>query len=123
MNYKFAHFNFNVKNLEVSLAFYSEALDLTEVRRKEPEHGKFKIVFLKDQNDSPFNLELTWLVDHPEKYDLGEEEFHLAFIVDDYDAAYKKHKSMDCICYENPDMGIYFINDPDGYWIEIIPTR
>lgn len=28
---------------------------------------------------------------------------------------------MGCICFENPAMGIYFINDPDGYWIEIIP--
>jgi lactoylglutathione lyase len=30
---------------------------------------------------------------------------------------------MGCICFENPSMGIYFLEDPDGYWIEIIPTR
>jgi lactoylglutathione lyase len=30
---------------------------------------------------------------------------------------------MGCVCYENPAMGIYFIEDPDGYWIEIIPKR
>ena len=30
---------------------------------------------------------------------------------------------MGCVCFENPAMGIYFIEDPDGYWIEIIPTR
>ena len=123
MNFKFVHFNFNVKNLEESIAFYNEALDLVEVKRNEPEHNKFKIVFLKDKQDSPFMLELTWLADHPEPYDLGEEEFHLAFRVDDFDAAYKKHKEMGCICYENKEMGIYFINDPDGYWLEIIPTR
>jgi len=123
MNFKFAHLNFNVKNLEKSIAFYKEALDLVEFKRREPEHNKFKIVFLKDKQGSPFSLELTWLADHPDAYDLGEEEFHLAFIVDDFDAAYKKHKEMGCICYENPDMGIYFINDPDGYWVEIIPTR
>lgn len=123
MNFKFAHLNFNVNDLEKSLAFYSEALGLTEIRRKEPEHKKFKIVYLKDKLDSPFYLELTWLADHSEPYDLGEEEFHLAFIVDDFDAAYKKHKEMGCICYENTEMGIYFINDPDGYWIEIVPTR
>ena len=41
--------------------------------------------------------------------------------VDDMDAAHELHKKMGCICFENPAMGIYFINDPDGYWIEIIP--
>jgi lactoylglutathione lyase len=30
---------------------------------------------------------------------------------------------MGCICYENKAMGIYFINDPDDYWIEILPRR
>jgi lactoylglutathione lyase len=30
---------------------------------------------------------------------------------------------MGCICYENKEMGIYFINDPDDYWIEIIPAK
>ena len=30
---------------------------------------------------------------------------------------------MGCICFENPAMGIYFVTDPDGYWIEIIPAR
>ena len=123
MNFKFAHFNFNVRDLNRSISFYKEALDLSEVKRKEPEHNKFKIVFMKDKLNSEFLLELTWLAEHPDAYDLGEEEFHLAFRVDDYDAAYNKHKELGCICYENKEMGIYFINDPDGYWIEIIPTR
>jgi len=30
---------------------------------------------------------------------------------------------MGCICYKNKAMGIYFIEDPDGYWIEIIPKK
>lgn len=123
MKYKIAHLNFNVKDLEKSIAFYEEALGLIVDRRNEPEHKKFIIVFMKDAQGSDFLLELTWLADHPEAYDLGEEEFHLAFVVDDFDGAYKKHKEMDCICYENKDMGIYFINDPDGYWLEIVPTR
>lgn len=66
-------------------------------------------------------LELTWLRDRKEAYNLGDNEFHLAFDVDDMDAAHELHKKMGCICFENPAMGIYFINDPDGYWIEIIP--
>ena len=30
---------------------------------------------------------------------------------------------MGCICFENTAMGLYFLEDPDGYWIEIIPVR
>ena len=63
------------------------------------------------------------LEEHPQKYDLGELEFHLAFEAEDYDAAYALHKEMGCICYENKNMGIYFINDPDDYWIEILPEN
>ena len=70
-----------------------------------------------------FRLELTWLRDHPQKYDLGECEFHLALRAEDYETAHARHAEMGCICFENPAMGIYFISDPDGYWIEIIPTR
>lgn len=118
----FDHFNFNVADLARSISFYQEALGLHEVRRKEAEDGSFVIVFLGDGSTS-FRLELTWLRDHPQKYDLGECEFHLAVRAEDYDAAYRRHKEMGCVCFENPAMGIYFISDPDGYWIEIIPTR
>jgi lactoylglutathione lyase len=38
-------------------------------------------------------------------------------------AAHDHHEKMGCICYENKAMGIYFINDPDDYWIEIIPLK
>ena len=44
-------------------------------------------------------------------------------VSDDFDASYAKHNEMGCICYENKKMGLYFINDPDGYWIEILPKR
>lgn len=118
----FNHFNFNVSDLDRSIRFYGEALGLTEVRRKEAEDGSFVIVFLGDGR-TDFRLELTWLRDHPQKYDLGECEFHLALAAEDYEAAHQKHAAMGCICFENPAMGIYFINDPDGYWVEIIPGR
>ena len=120
--FSFNHFNFNVKDLNSSLAFYEEALGLKEVRRKEAADGRYIIVFVGDGR-THFRLELTWLRDHPEAYDLGECEFHLALTADDYDAAHKKHKEMGIICFENPEMGIYFIEDPDGYWVEIIPPR
>lgn len=112
------HQNFNVKNLEESLAFYAEALGLHEVRRINNEN--FIIVYVASEAND-FQLELTWLKDHPQAYDLGECEFHLAFKAEDFDAAYKKHTEMGCICFENKEMGIYFIEDPDGYWLEILP--
>ena len=122
MKFTFAHNNFNVMNLEKSLDFYREAVGLTETRRIEAKDGSFIIVYLGD-GETPHKLELTWLRDHPQAYNLGENEFHLALIVDDFDAALAKHKEMGCVCFENPDMGIYFINDPDNYWIEIIPSK
>jgi lactoylglutathione lyase len=120
--FAFNHFNFNVSDLDKALQFYKDALGLEPVRRKEAADGSFVLVFLGD-GKTDFQLELTWLRDHPQKYNLGECEFHLAFQAKDYDAAYAKHKEMGCICFENPAMGIYFISDPDGYWIEIIPVR
>ena len=122
MEFTFAHNNFNVRDLEKSMAFYKEALGLEEVRRKEAADGSFIIVFLGD-GQSKHLLELTWLRDWDRPYNLGDNEFHLAFTAADFDAAYAKHKEMGCICYENPKMGIYFINDPDEYWIEIVPIR
>ena len=122
MNFTFNHFNFNIFDLERSLKFYEEALGLKEVRRKEAEDGSFILVYLGDGKTN-FSLELTWMRDREEPYDLGDEEFHLALVTDDYDDAYKKHKEMGCIAFENPAMGIYFITDPDGYWIEIVPKR
>ena len=120
--FTFNHFNFNVLDLDRSLAFYKDALGLVPVREKEAGDGSFRLVYLGD-GVSPFTLELTWLRDRTEPYDLGEVEFHLAFTVPDLDAAHQKHQDMGCICFENPAMGIYFIEDPDGYWIEIVPEK
>ncbi|MFA6689035.1 MAG: VOC family protein [Sphaerochaetaceae bacterium] len=123
MEFRFAHNNFNVIDLDTSLKFYEKALGLKEVRRKTADDGSYIIVFLGD-GTSVHQLELTWLRDwKKDHYDLGDNEFHLAFIVDDMEAAHRKHEAMGCICYENPKMGIYFINDPDNYWLEIIPQR
>jgi lactoylglutathione lyase len=119
---QFNHFNFNVLDLEKSIKFYEEALDLHVAREKTASDDSFKLVYMGDDS-SDFTLELTWLRDRTEPYNLGECEFHLAFVTDDFDGFYKRHKEMGCICFENPGMGIYFITDPDGYWIEIVPKR
>ncbi|HIT06512.1 MAG TPA: VOC family protein [Candidatus Scybalocola faecipullorum] len=123
MKYKFAHNNLNVVDLEKSLNFYEEALGLKEVDRITPEDGSFIIVYLGD-GETEHLLELTWLKDWDKpSYNLGDNEFHLALTVDDYEASLTKHQAMDCVCFINEAMGIYFINDPDGYWIEIIPAK
>ena len=107
MNFKFVHNNFNVLDLQKSLAFYKEALGLEETRRIET--PDFTIVYLGDHRKEP--------------YSLGDNEFHLAFETDDFAAAHAKHEKMGCICFENPAMGIYFITDPDNYWLEILPPK
>jgi len=122
VKFTFAHNNINVLDLERSLAFYKDALGLAEVRRKEAKDGSYVLVYLSDGRTGHL-LELTLLRDRTEPYDLGDNEIHLAFTVDDYAAAYAKHKEMGVICYENPSIGIYFIEDPDGYWLEVLPEK
>ena len=137
---KFDHFNINVTNLERSIAFYEKALGLKEHHRKEASDGSFTLVYLTD-NETGFLLELTWLKDHTAPvsythltcirdrdhtapYELGENESHLCFrVAGDYDAIRAYHKEMNCVCFENTAMGLYFINDPDDYWIEILPQK
>ena len=120
MKFRFAHNNLNVLDLEKSAAFYAQAFGLKEVRRKET--ADIVLLYLGDGQTS-HELELTWLKARKEKYNLGDNEFHLAFAVDDFTAAHELHERMDCICYENKKMGIYFVSDPDGYWLEVIPKK
>lgn len=122
MKFQMIHENYNVKDLARSMEFYQQALGLREVRRKEAKDGSFIIVYMTNE-ESDFELELTWLRDMDRPYNLGDCEFHLAFRTDDYEAAHKKHEEMGIICYENHDMGIYFIKDPDGYWLEVLPPK
>lgn len=119
MESRFLHTNFNVLDLEKSIAFYHQALGLNEVRRTNAPDGSFTIVFLGD-GVTDYRLELTWLRDRREPYNLGDNETHIAFRVPDKRAAHALHEKMGCICFENPAMDLYFISDPDGYWIEIL---
>ncbi len=122
MEFKFAHFNYNVFDLEKSIEFYKQAVGLEVKRSREADDKSFKIVYLG--NDNPdFMLELTWLRDWEKPYNLGDNEIHLAFVTEDFEGAFKKHSEMGCVCYENKAMGIYFISDPDGYWVEIVPAK
>ena len=120
---RFDHYNFNVKDLVKSIAFYEKALGLKEKKRKNAEDGSFTLVYLGDEY-TDFLLELTWLRDREEAYNLGDNEMHLCVRIDgDYEQARAFHKEMGCVCYENQKMGLYFIEDPDGYWIEILKVK
>lgn len=122
MMFKMVHENYNVKDLEKSLSFYEKALGLKEKRRINADDGSFIIVFIGNET-TEFEMELTWLRDWDKQYNLGDNEFHLAFKTDEFNEAHDLHQKMGCICYENEKMGIYFITDPDGYWLEIIPSE
>jgi len=116
------HTNLNVLDMEKSLAFYKKALGLEPDKRFKADDGSFEIAFISD-GASAHQIELTWLRDKGAPYELGDNESHIAFMADDYDAARSLHDEMGCVCYENKSMGIYFIEDPDGYWLEILPPR
>ena len=117
MKAKIVHENIHVLDLDKSLAFYEKALGMTESRRIKGDD--WQIVFI-DNDESDFQIELTWNEGRTEPYNNGGRDTHMAFRVDDYDAFYKLHEEMGCICFVNDKMGLYFIEDPDGCWIEII---
>ena len=120
MAFTFTHVNFNVLDLARSMDFYARAFGFREKCRLEADG--FTLVYLTD-GVTDFELELTYLHTRTEPYNLGEKEFHLALHAEDYTAAHAKHEEMGIICYENAEMGIYFVQDPDGYWVEVLPKN
>ena len=117
MEFSFVHTNFAVKNLQESLAFYQKALGLTEVGRKQA--GSFTRVFLSDGNTAQ-QIELTYDANHPQGFDLGDNQTHIAFRTKEYEKARQLHQQMGCITHEIAGRNIYFIADPDGNSIEIL---
>jgi len=117
---RFAHYNFNVLDLNKSVDFYEKALGLKEKKRSVSGDGSFILVFMED-GETDFLLELTWLKDWDKPYDMGDNEVHLCVkVAGDYEEVRAYHREMGCICYENAGMGLYFIADPDDHWIEIV---
>jgi lactoylglutathione lyase len=120
---RFDHFNINVRDLEKSLAFYEQALGLKEKFRKTAEDGSFILAYLTDEATG-FLLELTWLREREEPYELGDNESHLCIRMEgDYEQVHAYHQEKGWVCYENTSMGLYFIHDPDDYWIEVLPVQ
>ncbi len=120
---RFDHFNINVADLERSIDFYGRALGLREVKP----HGGRRLVRAglsgRRRVAVPARTDVAARQGGPLR--AGRQRAHLCMrVAGDYDAVRaREHRSMGCICYENHDMGLYFINDPDDYWIEILPER
>ncbi|HJJ37123.1 MULTISPECIES: VOC family protein [Methanocorpusculum] len=120
MQFQMIHNNINVLDLDRSMKFYAEALGLFEVKRIVPESGDVRIVFLGD-GQSNHKLELTQITGRTNPYEPGDNGRHLAFSTDDFQGSLEKHQKMGCVKSVNKASGIYYLEDPDGYTIEILP--
>ena len=118
-----------VGDLDRSIAFYTEVLGMTLLRRKDYPDGKFTLAFLGYGPESEQTvLELThnWGVD---RYDLGNGFGHIAIEVDDVHAATEaiRQRGGKIIRDAGPmNAGstiIAFVEDPDGYQIELLGPR
>lgn len=127
MKVKMLHVCIRVMDLEKSVEFYKNAIGLAETRRKDfPEHG-FTLVYLSDE-DSAYELELTYNYDQKEPYTIGNGYSHIAVGVEDLEGAREKHIEMG---YEVTKLSglpgtpptFYFVTDPDGYRVEMIRSE
>ena len=120
---KYLHTMVRVRDIDASLNFYCNLLGLKEARRKEYELGKFTLIFLAPPNQPDAMIELTYNWDSSEVYTEGRNFGHLAFEVDDIEAAQKSVQSMGVettdINTRNDGQRVFFINDPEGNRIEI----
>ena len=123
---RFLHTMLRVGDLEKSIAFYTNVLGMKELRRNEYPDGKFTLAFLgygDEANNTVLELTYNWGV---EKYDLGSAFGHLAIGVPDVYEACEKMKAMGGkIIRDAGPMNagttiIAFLEDPDGYEIELI---
>jgi len=121
MEFTFAHNCLKVLDLECSLKFYKEALGLEPVRWMRPNDEDIQLVFLSD-GKSAHELELGCPANRDTPFDLGDNQFHIAFRTGDMQSAHQLHESMGAIAYDPETEPVYFIQDPDGYQIEIIPA-
>jgi len=121
MKFRFAHNCVFVSDLERSLKFYKEALGLDPAKVMHPSDMDATLVFLSD-GESMHQLEIGYVPAHEGPYTQGDNQFHTAFSVDDMEAAHALHEKMGIICRDPETEPVYFIQDPDGYQIEIIPV-
>jgi len=123
------HTMLRVGNLDQSIQFYTEVLGMKELRRKDYPEGKFTLAFLGYGDESKNTvLELTYNWGQ-ERYEIGNGFGHIAIEVDDVYQACKTMKQCGGkIIREAGPMNagttiIAFLEDPDGYQIELIGSK
>jgi len=128
--FRFLHTMIRVRDLDASIDFYTRHLGLKVLRRSDYPEGKFTNVFIGlGEEDTHTILELTHNWDQDEAYDLGTGFGHLAFGVPDIYAACETMDSEGISIVRKPGpmkhgtTVIAFIEDPDGYKIELIERR
>ncbi len=123
------HTMLRVGNLDKSIAFYSEVLGMTELRRKDYPDGEFTLAFMgygDEKENTVLELTHNWGV---ESYDLGSAYGHIAVEVDDvYEACEKMKQTGGKVIRDAGPMNagttiIAFLEDPDGYQIELIGKK
>jgi lactoylglutathione lyase len=123
------HTMLRVGELERSLRFYTEVLGMRLLRRKDYPEGKFTLAFVgygEEAETAVLELTHNWGV---EKYELGNAYGHIAVAVDDaYKACEEVKRRGGKVTREAGPMKhgttvIAFIEDPDGYKIELIERR
>lgn len=125
---KFLHTMIRVKDLDKSFKFYTEELNFVESRRKEFPEKKFDLVYLILPDSPDFELELTYNYYQEEPYDLGTGYGHIAIshpdIISLREDLMAKGYEVTEVRGLRPDSNKYFfVEDPDGYRIEIIQER
>ncbi|MAW42589.1 MAG: lactoylglutathione lyase [Gammaproteobacteria bacterium TMED243] len=117
---KYLHTMVRVTDIDKSLAFYCQALGLTELNRYDSEEGRFTLVFLAAEGDEEAQVELTHNWD-PEPYDGGRNFGHLAYSVEDIYATCQRLADNGVVINRPPRDGrMAFVRSPDGISIEIL---
>jgi len=121
---KFLHTSITVRNMEESLAFYTEVLGLQFERRRTIPENHAEIAFVRDPA-SGARVELThW--EGKDQFEAGEQLDHLAFEVEDLDRFLMKTRTKGVRVAKEPyrlsggTSRIAFILDPNDVWIELI---
>lgn len=121
----FLHTMIRVRALDRSVAFY-KALGMKETRRRDVPDGRYTLVYM-GYGDGP-EVELTYNWDQAEDYKLGDGFGHLAVGVDDIYAVVDKLRGAGINVTREPGpvkfgkTVIAFVEDPDGYKVELIET-
>ncbi len=131
MSGKFLHTMLRVRDLDASIAFYANLLGMHELRRNRVEGGRYTLVFMgyASNAEGQAELELTHNWDQTEPYEIGTGFGHLAVGVPDVAAACETVRQGGGLVTREAGpvkfgtTVIAFVQDPDGYKIELIERR